>query len=127
MTDAPEPEFFPLSLGGRTWNLPHLPFGVIKRLQPRVLALADGMSELKVKDLDEAKLDELLDVTLAAIQCAEAGLTRPALEALAFTSADLVGAQIPIMKALGLIRGKADPEQGGALDPKALSTTSSPA
>ena len=121
-----EPEFFPLSLGGRTWNLPHLPFGVVKRLQSRALRLNSELSQLSVVDLDEAKLDQLLDLTHEALKSAEQGVTKEALEALPFTTSDLIGAQTAVMKARGLIRDSA-PGEGGNPDPKALSTTSSPA
>jgi hypothetical protein len=119
MTD--EPEYFPLSLGPRTWNLPHFTFGVIKRLQPRVLRsnlalYRDGADGL-IQRLDEAALDELLGITHEALKIVEPELTKEALEALPFAASELVAGQTAIMRALGLVRAKGEAEDSAG--PKA--------
>jgi len=100
-------ENFPLTLGERAWALPHLRFGAIKRLQPRLLrlnqALAAGGAETLADRLDELALDELLSVVLDALREVDPGLTREALEDMPFTAAELVLAQTAVMRACGLI------------------------
>jgi hypothetical protein len=117
-----EPETFPIALGGKSWELPHFTFGVIRKLQPRLLRAnvkyARGAPEELTQRLDEDALEDLLDIVALALRQVEPGLTRDRLDALTFSAADLVVAQIPIMLACGLtLRKPGDAE--GAADPKA--------
>jgi hypothetical protein len=61
-------EPFAVSLGGKTWSVPHLPFRAIKAIQPALfdVYLAAGgssMSAESVARLSEAQLDRLAEAT----------------------------------------------------------------
>ena len=117
-----EPDSFPLTLGDRTWNLPHQTFGVVKRLQPKVTRVNSALFVAGVENaplqLDEKAFDALIDVAIEAIHLVDPEPTRESIEAMVFSSSDLIAAQRSIMLALGMVTANAN-EGEGASDPKA--------
>ena len=65
-------ETFAVTLGGKRWDLPHLPFRAIKAIQPALFDIylaADGpaISNDSIARLGEAELDRLAEATWRAI------------------------------------------------------------
>lgn len=102
-------ETFPITLGGRTWALEHLPFRVLKKAQPKLLlrgnALYEGGGNGVLLRLDEEALDDLAETAFLAVSVVDPSLTREAFLELRFTSADLLAALPNVMKACGLAVG----------------------
>ena len=100
-------ETFPISLGGRRWSLPHLPFRAIKKIQPalfQVYAELGGaaMSTSSVAQLSEGQLDRLAEATHQAIAHVDPELSREAFLDLPFSVGDLMQAFPAVAKAAGL-------------------------
>jgi hypothetical protein len=116
-----EAESFALELGGRRWDLPHFEFGVLRKLQPKLLRIvsrfAPGGAEAGLQ-LDEDAIEQMLDIVAHAIAVVDPVVTRDTLDRMRFAIVDLVAAQRVVMKACGMqLRSPAEPE--GASDPKA--------
>lgn len=112
-------ETFPVALGGRRWQIPHLPFRVLKKAQPRLLkrsrALAGESSDIgMILRLDEESLDDLAEAVFLAVQVADPSLTREVFLDLPFSAADLIGAMPSVIAACGLkVAQRAPAEEGG--------------
>ncbi len=104
---------YPLTLGGRRWELAELPFGIIRKLQPRLFRLAApfvGAAAAQAPLLSESVIEEMLDIVVDAIKTVDPTITRDALDALHFGVADLQAAQTAIMLACGLeLRARGEP------------------
>ena len=114
-------ETFPLTLGGRLWALPHFPFGIVKKLQPRLLRRNRELVATSMEAgfaLTEEALDDLAGIVVDAVRVVDAGFTREALDAMHFPIVQLLNAQTPIMQACGLELTLGAPG-GAAPDPKA--------
>ena len=90
-------EAFAISLGGKTWSVPHLPFRAIKAIQPALfdVYLAAGgssMSGESVARLDEAQLDRLAEATWRAVSFVEPELSLANFLDLAFSVGELIQA-----------------------------------
>ena len=101
-------ETFPVSLGGRTWALPHLPFRAIKAIQPAlydiyIAAGGPAMSSDSVARLGEAELERLAEATWRAIAHVEPALTFADFIDLPFSVGDLIQAFPSVAKAAGLV------------------------
>ena len=111
---------FIVSLGGRQWALPHLPFRAIKKIQPalfQVYAELGGaaISTTSVAQLSEAQLDRLAEATYQAIACIDPDLSRDTFLDLPFSVSELMQAFPAIAKAAGLRAAKiSDAPQGEA-------------
>lgn len=100
-------ELFELSLGGRTWAVPHLPFRAIKSIQPAlfdvyVAAGGAAMSSETVARLGESELDRLAEATWRAIAHVEPALSYADFLELPFSVGELIAAFPAIAKAAGL-------------------------
>jgi hypothetical protein len=104
-------EAFSVSLGGRTWAVPHLPFRAIKAIQPvlfdvYVAAGGPSMSGDSVARLSEAELDRLAEATWRAVSFVEPELSFADFVNLRFSVGDLIQAFPSVAKAAGLRPGK---------------------
>jgi len=102
---------FAISLGGKSWSLPHLPFRAIKAIQPALfdVYLAAGgasMSGESVARLSEAELDRLAEATWRAISFVEPELSFANFLELRFSVGELIQAFPSVAKAAGLRPGK---------------------
>jgi hypothetical protein len=102
---------FAISLGGKTWSVPHLPFRAIKAIQPALfdVYLAAGgssMSSESVARLHEAQLDRLAEATWRAISFVEPELSLTNFLELPFSVGELIQAFPSVAKAAGLRPGK---------------------
>ena len=102
-----------ISLGGKTWSVPHLPFRAIKAIQPALfeIYLAAGgasMSGESVARLSEAQLDRLAEATWRAISFVEPELSLPKFLDLPFSVGELIQAFPSVAKAAGLRPGKVE-------------------
>ena len=100
-------EAFAISLGGRTWAVPHLPFRAIKAIQPVLfdVYLAAGgptMSGESVARLNEGQLDRLAEATWRAISFVEPELSFANFLDLPFSVGELIQAFPSVAKAAGL-------------------------
>jgi hypothetical protein len=100
-------ETFPVSLGGRSWALPHLPFRAIKAIQPALydIYLAAGgpsMSNDSVARLGEAELDRLAEATWRAVVSVDPALSLADFLELPFSVGDLIHAFPSVAQAAGL-------------------------
>ena len=112
-------EAFAISLGGKTWSVPHLPFRAIKAIQPALfdVYLAAGgssMSGESVARLDEAQLDRLAEATWRAVSFVEPELSLPNFLDLAFSVGELIQAFPSVAKAAGLRPGRTDDQASPA-------------
>jgi hypothetical protein len=98
-------EPFRVALGGRSWDLPHLPFRAIKKIQPALFRTAavigDDPAGVLIR-LDEEKLDDFLKTLHLALQVVEPALTLADLEVLHFTVNDLIATSAPLYRACGM-------------------------
>jgi hypothetical protein len=106
-------EPFAISLGGKTWSIPHLPFRAIKVIQPALfdVYLAAGgasMSGDSVARLSEAQLDRLAEATWRAIAFVEPELSLPKFLDLPFSVGELIKAFPSVAKAAGLRPGNVE-------------------
>ena len=115
-------ETFPITLGGRSWTLPHLPFRAIKAIQPALfdIYLAAGgpsMSSDSVARLGETELERLAEATWRAIAHVDPALAFADFLELPFSVGDLIQAFPSVAKAAGLraatnATAEASPETG---------------
>jgi hypothetical protein len=104
-------EAFAISLGGKSWSVPHLPFRAIKAIQPALfeLYLAAGggaMTAESVARLNESQLDRLAEATWKAVSFVEPELTFANFLDLAFSVGELIQAFPSVARAAGLRPGK---------------------
>lgn len=101
-----------ISLGGKTVEVEPLPFGILKKLQPRYLAFVDKMKAAPDGGYGFAgsteELEEIGDIIRTALQTADASMNAEAFDGLRFTAFDLVAA----FKQLGALLGLAEATPG---------------
>ena len=112
-------EPFVISLAGKTWSVPHLPFRAIKAIQPALfdVYLAAGgssMSAESVARLSEAQLDRLAEATWRAVSFVEPELSLTKFLDLAFSVGELIQAFPSVAKAVGLQPGKIEDQASPA-------------
>ncbi len=100
-------ESFPVLLGGRRWDVPHLPFRVIKSIQPALFKIyheAGGadMTTRSVAALGESEIEALAKATWLAIAHVDRELSFEAFQDLAFSVGDLLSAFPSIARSAGL-------------------------
>jgi len=93
---------FVIELAGRRWALPHLPFRIIKSVQPALLKVYSETAELGAATLAESQIDGLAAAAWRAIAYAEPSLTYEDFLALPFSIADLFAALPAVAQAAGL-------------------------
>jgi hypothetical protein len=98
---------FPVSLGGKAWALPHLPFRAIKAIQPAlydiyVAAGGAAMSSDSVARLGEPELERLAEATWRAVAHVDPALSFVDFLDLPFSVGDLIQAFPSVAKAAGL-------------------------
>jgi hypothetical protein len=98
---------FIVTLGGRTWALPHLPFRAIKKIQPILFQLhaelgEAGASATSIARFTEAQLDRLAEAAYLAIAAVDKELSRDAFLDLPFSLGELMLAFPAIARAAGL-------------------------
>jgi hypothetical protein len=104
-------EAFAISLGGKTWSVPHLPFRAIKSIQPALfdVYLAAGGSSMSgdsVARLSEAQLERLAEATWRAISFVEPELSLANFLNLPFSVGELIKAFPSVARAAGLRPGR---------------------
>ena len=100
-------EFFVVSLAGLSWRLPHLPFRVIKRVQPALVRLsqdwlADPDPQRGLMRLDEVQLEDLADAVWMALSEVDKTLTWEQFFELPFDLGELAAALPSLLSACGL-------------------------
>ena len=100
-------EAFAVSLGGRRWAVPHLPFRAIKAIQPVLFDIyleagGPAMSGESVARLSEVQLDRLAEATWRAVSFVEPKLSYAEFLDLPFSVGELIQAFPSIAKAAGL-------------------------
>ncbi len=125
MTD----ESFPVLLGGRRWDVPHLPFRVIKSIQPALFKIysaagGENMTTGSVAALGESEIESLAKTTWLAIAHVDRELSFEAFQELPFSVGDLLAAFPSIARSAGLRtrENQATPEALPA-EGKSISTT----
>jgi hypothetical protein len=112
-------ETFAVELAGRRWNLPHLPFRLIKTIQP---ALFKADADAGEGGLSEAQIDNLADAAFRAISYVEPSLSYDDFLGLSFSVGDLFAALPAVAQAAGLRPTKATQEAS----PSSGKSTSTP-
>jgi hypothetical protein len=120
-------ETFAITLGGRSWALPHLPFRAIKAIQPILfdIYLAAGgaaMSSDSVARLGETELDRLAEAIWRAIAHVDPSLTFFDFLDLPFSVGDLIQAFPSVAKAAGLRPGQNATREESPEPGKSIST-----
>lgn len=92
-------ETFPVELAGRRWNLPHLPFRLIKAIQP---ALFKAYADAGEGALNETQIDNLAQSAWRAISHVEPSLSFEDFLGLSFSVGDLFAALPAVAQAAGL-------------------------
>jgi hypothetical protein len=100
-------ETFAISLAGRRWHLPHLPFRAIKKIQPALFQIyaelgGAALSTSRIAELSEAQLDRLAEATYQAIAHVDPELSKEAFLDLPFSVGDLMLAFPAVANAAGL-------------------------
>jgi hypothetical protein len=106
-------EAFAISLGGKSWSVPHLPFRAIKAIQPALFDVylsAGGvsMSGESIARLNEAQLDRLAEATWRAISFVEPELSFANFLELPFSVGELIQAFPSVARAAGLRPGRTE-------------------
>ena len=112
-------EAFAISLGGKTWSVPHLPFRAIKSIQPALfdVYLAAGGSSMSgdsVARLSEAQLERLAEATWRAISFVEPELSLANFLNLPFSVGELMKAFPSVARAAGLRPGRIEDQASPA-------------
>ena len=112
-------EAFAISLGGKTWSVPHLPFRAIKSIQPALfdVYLAAGGSSMSgdsVARLSEAQLERLAEATWRAISFVEPELSLANFLNLPFSVGELMKAFPSVASAAGLRPGRIEDQASPA-------------
>ena len=112
-------EAFAISLGGKSWSVPHLPFRAIKAIQPALfdIYLAAGGSSMSgdsVARLSEAQLDRFAEATWRAISFVEPELSFANFLELPFSVGELIQAFPSVAKAAGLRPGRIEDQASPA-------------
>jgi hypothetical protein len=112
-------EAFAISLGGRRWAVPHLPFRAIKAIQPvlfQVYLEAGGpaMSGESVARLSEAQLDRLAEATWRAVSFVDPELSYADFLDLPFSVGELIQAFPAVAQAAGLRPGRIENQSSPA-------------
>jgi len=120
-------ETFAVTLGGRSWALPHLPFRAIKAIQPALfdIYLAAGgatISNDSVARLGERELERLAEATWRAIAHVDQSLTFPEFLELPFSVGELIQAFPAIAKAAGLRPAQSATQEASPAPGKSTST-----
>ena len=100
-------ETFPISLAGRAWALPHLPFRAIKAIQPALFQIyaeagGEAITTQSVATLGEAQIERLAAATWRAVAHVDPSLTYEDFLDLPFSVGDLIQAFPSVAKAAGL-------------------------
>ena len=120
-------ETFIVTLGGRSWALPHLPFRAIKSIQPALFDVYLGaggasMSSESVARLGEAELDRLAEATWRAIAHVDPALSFADFLELPFSVGELIQAFPSVAKAVGLRPGQSATREASPEPGKSIST-----
>jgi len=112
-------ETFAISLGGKIWSVPHLPFRAIKAIQPALfdIYLAAGgasMSGESVARLNETQLERLAEATWRAISFVEPDLSLANFLELPFSVGELIQAFPSVARAAGLRPGRIEDQASPA-------------
>ena len=114
-------ETFRVELGGKAWDVPHLPFRAIKAIQPAlygfyVSAGGAAMTSDTIARLSEADLDRLADAIWRTVSAADPALTFADFLDLPFSVSDLIRVFPAVAKAVGLrpASSEAAPDAGKA-------------
>ncbi len=112
MTD----ETFIIALAGRRWALPHLPFRIIKSIQPALLKVYSETAEQGAVSLAEVQIDGLAAAAWRAISHVDPTLSYEEFLALPFSLSDLFSILPAVAQAAGLriqmATAEASPEAG---------------
>ena len=112
MTDEP----FVIELAGRRWALPHLPFRLIKSIQPALFQVYSETTKMGASPLSEAQIDNLAGAAWRAIAYVDPTLAFDDFLGLPFSVADLVLILPLVAQAAGLrvqlATAEASPEMG---------------
>jgi hypothetical protein len=95
-------EHFAVALGARSWSLPHLPFRVIKSIQPALFKVYEEAGGSGAASLSEAQIDNLASAVWRAVSHVDPTLTLDDFLALPFSVADLLSSLPAIAQAAGL-------------------------
>lgn len=100
-------ETFPVTLAGKSWALPHLPFRLVKTIQPVLFLLyrdagGEGMSLTTVAELDERHFEDLADALWRAVNFVAPDLSRDDFFDLPFSVGDLIACFPSLARAAGL-------------------------
>jgi hypothetical protein len=112
-------ESFVVELGGRRWALPHLPFRIIKSVQPELLRVYAETTEAGAATLTESQIDGLATAAWRAITHVDPKLSYEDFVALPFSIADLFAALPAVAQAAGLrvqaATAEASPDAGKSI------------
>jgi len=112
-------ETFLVELAGRRWALPHLPFRLIKTIQP---ALFKAYADAGEGALTETQIDNLAQAAWRALSYIEPSLSLDEFLALPFSVGDLFAALPAVAQASGL-RPQAATQEASPPSGKSTSTT----
>ena len=120
-------ETFEIALGGRRWAAPHLPFRLIKAIQPALFDIYLGaggpsMSSDSVARLGEAQLDRLAEATWRAVAYVDPALSYADFLDLRFSVGELIQAFPSVAKAAGLRPGSSATPEASHEPGKSIST-----
>jgi hypothetical protein len=112
-------EGFVVELAGRRWTLPHLPFRIIKAVQPALFKAYSEAAQPGNPALAEQQIDALATASWRAISYVDPGLSYDEFLALPFTVADLLATLPAVAEAAGLraqtATAEASPEAGKSI------------
>jgi hypothetical protein len=100
-------ETFPVTLAGKTWALPHLPFRLVKKIQPTLFHIyreagGDGISLTTVALLTEEHYDALADAMWTAVNFVDPAMSRDAFFDLPFSVGELLVGFPSLARSAGL-------------------------
>ena len=109
-------ESFVVELAGRRWDLPHLPFRIVKSVQPALFNAYSDAAQAGNAALAEPQIDSLANATWRAIAHVDPTLSFEDFLSLPFSVADLLAALPAVALSAGLraqtATAEASPEAG---------------
>jgi hypothetical protein len=101
---------FPVTLSDRKWQLPHLPFRLVKIIQPVLMHVYAEAGSTSTTLLTEEQIDRLARATWQALNHVDPQLTLDEFMSLPFSIADLFSALPSVAQAAGLMAPSATQE-----------------
>ena len=116
---------FLFSLGGRSWDLPHLPWKICRTGEPAVMGYYEAFLQSGglLTAIPAQRIDALADAAFAAISFVDPAMDRAAFDDLPFGVSELAASAEALARAVGLKPAKAEGASAGEPESASIGTS----